>query len=253
MKLLSKDADNRYPSAEALLADLDRFRQGQAIAAASAAPQAPMLGQSGPPTVAMNPGSLSPAAAVGSGQVAVRREIPATYQEPPRRRAGLIMFSVLASGLILAGFLILLQDRLNAPDAEQEIQVAAPQTVTIPAVGGRGASDASSTLAALDLRVDQENTADNDVASGLVIRTEPAAGQVVPIGSTVTIFVSSGANLLSVPSVLTKSENEALQIISRAGFEPSRQAVTSNIAPEGEVVGQDPQPGAISSRPKASS
>ena len=242
MKLLSKNPDNRYPSAEALLADLDRFRQGGAV------------GGIVPPAGVMVPGQMMPAtgaAMVGSPTDAVfpqrpAQRVPVTYREPPRRRGGLIAFGVLMSGLILAGFLILLQDTLNkAQDDDSVAEAVQIETVTLPAVGGNVEADARSRLEALDLRVERTLTADNDVASGLVIMTTPAAGTDVAVGSTVTLVVSSGANLKSVPSVTTKTENEAQALISRAGFEPSRQAITDDRAPEGEVVSQDPPAGAL--------
>ena len=254
MKLLSKNPDNRYPSAEALLSDLERFRQGQAMASAASAAQ-----QSAAGTAAM------PAAAPAMQQTAAlprqqqhrpqqtrsrqRRpqELPATYREPPRRRGGLIVFGVLMAALILAGFLILLEDRFeSAEDGSQPFNpTPSVQTVDIPAVGGRVESDARSTLEALNLVVDRRATANNDIPAGQVILTEPAAGTSVTAGSRVTLVVSSGANLRAVPSVLTMGENEALGIINRAGFVASRQAVTNNLAPEGEVVGQDPSPGTL--------
>ena len=244
MKLLSKNADNRYPSAEALLADLDRFRQGQAIAAAAAAPG----GQLAHPSPASPPG-----APMGATAAIVRQppaqHVPATYQEPPRRRVGLIVAGVLMTGLILAGFLILLQDRVNTADDGDGLPASVvPDTIEIPTVSGRLAADAQSTLTGLGFAVTQRATADNAVPTGQVILTEPPAGSEVQVGSTVTMVVSSGANLLTVPSVLTRTENEALQAITRAGFEPSRQAVTSDIAPEGEVVGQDPVAGTLADR-----
>jgi len=241
MKLLSKNADNRYPSAEALLADLDRFRQGQAIAAAASLPQ-----------VAAPVGAVAGASAHGTTaalpqQRQVRRELPATYREPPKRRAGLIAFGVLMSGLILAGFLILLQDTLNKANepAEELVTSTVVEQIVIPSVGGRVETDAESTLAALGLTVDRQLTANNDIAEGQVIRTEPAAGLSVAAGSNVTLIVSSGPSLRAVPSVRARTEDEALSIISRAGFEPARQAVTDDQAPEGEVVGQNPPAGSL--------
>lgn len=241
MKLLSKKPDNRYPSAEALLADLNRFRQGQAIAAGAVAPQ--MVGAAGP----MPPGAgLAPtsATAVSRGPMD-SRELPATYREPPRRRGGLIFAGVLMTGLVLAGFLILLQEYLGTADGDTEPTVEVVQTVEIPAVGGRVEADARSTLEAQRLVVERRATADDAIPAGQVIMTEPAAGTTVNLGSTVTMVVSSGANVRAVPSVLTLSENEALTAITRAGFEPSRQGVTSEIAPEGEVVGQEPAAGQL--------
>jgi len=235
MKLLSKNADNRYPSADALLSDLDRFRQGQAIAAGAAS-----AGQGAQRQAAGRAGAQQPAHAQQA-----RRELPATYREPPRSRGGLIIFGVLMSGLILAGFLILLQDTINKAQDDDQPTTITTQTVVIPAVGGRIEADARSTLDAMDLQVERRAIADNSVPAGQVILTEPAAGSTVNAESTVTLVVSSGANLVSVPSVKARSENDALAAITRAGFEPLRQAVTSDRAPEGEVVDQDPDAGAL--------
>jgi len=236
MKLLSKDPDNRYPGAEALLADLNRFRQGQAIAA-GAQGRIQAGGVSGP---------AGHQTAALPRQPIRHQDLPATYQEPPRRRGGLIAFGVLMTGLILAGFLILLQDRLETTNGSDDILVTPEvELVEIPSVGGRVEADARSTIQSRGLVVERRAQADNDIRPGQVIFTEPAAGTAVAPGTTVTLVVSSGANLKTVPSVLTKTENEALQSITSAGFQPSRQAVTSDIAPEGEVVGQTPQPGTL--------
>lgn len=243
MKLLSKNPDNRYPSAEALLADLDRFRQGQAIAAAAAAgSQQPHPGVTPP----MQQTTALPAqqAPQGGGT----RMIPQsnTYTPPPRRRGGLIFAGLLTSLLILAGFLILLQGNFgNSGDDPTEPTAVEVATVQIPTVGGRGEADARSTLEAQQLVVDRRLIADDGVAAGQVILTEPAAGSTVNVGSTVTMVVSTGANSTQIPSVLTLSENDALQTLQSAGFLVSIQRVTSSVAPEGEVVGQDPQGGSL--------
>lgn len=246
MKLLSKKPDNRYPSAEALLADLNRFRQGQAIAAGVVPPPARAMSVgAGPMPQGAGAGMAPTSATAVAPRPSGPQHIPATYREPPNRRGGLILAGVLMTGLILAGFLILLQEYLGTSDADDEPIVETVETVEIPAVGGRVEADARSTLEAQRLVVDRRATADDAIPAGQVIMTEPAAGTEVERGSTVVMVVSSGANVKSVPSVLTMTENEALQAITRAGFEPSRQAVTSDIAPEGEVVGQEPAAGQL--------
>lgn len=231
MKLLSKNADNRYPSADALRSDLDRFRQGQAIVAAASVPAAAMPG----PT-------MSRAAAVPAHPGGTQM-LPATYSEPPRRRGGLIFVGLLTSLLILAGFLILLQSSLNTDDEQEpgEPTTAAIQQVAIASVGGRGEADARSTLEAQGLVVDRRGVASDTVAVGVVITTEPASGTTVNAGSTVTMVVSTGRNAAQVPSVLTMSQNEALDALVGAGFKVSINPVTNNLAPEGEVVAQSPE------------
>ena len=244
MKLLSKNADNRYPSAEALLADLDRFRQGQAIAAAAA---------SAPPEAVASAAGRTAALPAQPARVAASGSRNATaaggYTPPPRQRGGLIVVALLTSLLILAGFVILLSSNLtgrdDGPATPTVVEVA---TVQIPPVGGRGEADARSTLEAQNLVVERRLIADNSVPSGQVILTEPAAGISVNVGSVVTMVISTGANALQVPSVATFSENDALQTLQNAGFLVSINRVTSQIAPEGEVIDQDPPAAALLAR-----
>ncbi len=49
----------------------------------------------------------------------------------------------------------------------------------------------------------------NDVAAGLVIRTEPAVGTLVDIGGAVTLVVSSGAPTVEVPNIVGETEGNA--------------------------------------------
>ncbi|MEM7096555.1 MAG: Stk1 family PASTA domain-containing Ser/Thr kinase [Actinomycetota bacterium] len=253
MKLLSKNADNRYPTAEALLADLDRFRQGQAIAAAAAvAPPAGAVAAPMQQTAAL-PAQPGPGAYVASPQSpgAGVRMIPATYTPPPRRRGGLIFAGLLMSILILAGFLILLQRNFNTgTDSEADFQPTVTEVVQaeVPSVGGRGEADARSTLEARGFTVDRRLIADDQVPAGQVILTEPAAGSRLDQGSTVTMVISTGANANQVPSVATLTENQALQTLQGAGFLVSIERITSSVAPEGEVVGQDPPANSLLAR-----
>lgn len=70
---------------------------------------------------------------------------------------------------------------------------SAPQPVVLQDYHGRPVDDVLTALTTLGLvpnRVDQPNA---DLAAGLVIGTDPAAGATVAPGSTVTVMVSSGA------------------------------------------------------------
>lgn len=240
MKLLSKNPDNRYPSADALFADLDRFRQGQAIAAAAAAH--PGVAAGNVPTTAL-PQQVAPVRQQQGGT----RVIPATYEAPPRRKGGLIFAGLVASLLILGGFLVLLSNQgnlfgTNGGDDLEEPTAVEVATVEIPALGGQGEADAASQLRSRGFEVETRLVASDNIAIGSVIQTEPAAGTSLAEGSLVTLVVSSGPNASQVPSVLTMNENDALQTLSSAGFTGRINRVTSQIAPEGEVIAQDPAP-----------
>src|SRR5947209_19794373 len=62
---MAKKRDDRYPSADALRADLLRFAQGRPVAAASAAPAAAAAGPVGPAPGAAPTGVMAPVAAAG--------------------------------------------------------------------------------------------------------------------------------------------------------------------------------------------
>ena len=57
-----------------------------------------------------------------------------------------------------------------------------------------------------------------DVAEGLVIRTEPAAGTDVKQGDTITLVISAGANQVSVPSVVGLSAAQAQALLEREDY-----------------------------------
>ena len=85
-------------------------------------------------------------------------------------------------------------------------QQAVPQIVI-----GRTEADARAAPRepAVQLRGHDRTEETNDVAAGLVIRTNPAAGTLVDIGGQVTLVVSSGAPAVDVPNVVGQTEAAA--------------------------------------------
>jgi serine/threonine-protein kinase len=89
--------------------------------------------------------------------------------------------------------------------------------VEVPQVAGRRFDDAAAVLAAAHLQA--RRTAEfNDQPRGVVVRTEPAAGSGATWGSTVTVVVSKGPDLVVVPDVVGLSRNEAEQRLREAGL-----------------------------------
>ncbi len=82
------------------------------------------------------------------------------------------------------------------------------------------------------------------VPKGKVVKLDPAGGTPVPIGSTVTIVLSKGAQPRPVPSVTGKSKDEAFGELERAGFEPVEGPEEfSEAVDRGKVVRTDPAAG----------
>jgi serine/threonine-protein kinase len=117
--------------------------------------------------------------------------------------------------------------------------------VSVPNVANFDVVTATSQLSTAGLAVTQAQEPSERVDAGSVIRTDPAAGQVVPKGTSVKIIVSSGPPQVGVPMVTGLSESEARDQLQAAGFLASKSDVDVPFgAPQaGKVVSQSPTPG----------
>jgi eukaryotic-like serine/threonine-protein kinase len=126
--------------------------------------------------------------------------------------------------------------------------VAQPEAVTIPDLQGQSVADAQAALLDLGLVPDGPQQEPSDtVDQGLVTRTDPAAGQDVDPGSSVTIFTSSGPEQVTVPFVTCQSFGSAQNEIENAGLQPaisdSKVAINPQCPHGNKVAQQDPASG----------
>src|SRR6185437_10595310 len=75
---------------------------------------------------------------------------------------------------------------------------------------------------------------------GQVIDTSPAAGQQPPVGTHVTIFVSSGPPSVQVPDVTTEDAGQAKSTLQSRGFNVTETPQVSTTATPGTVISQSP-------------
>jgi beta-lactam-binding protein with PASTA domain/predicted Ser/Thr protein kinase len=116
-----------------------------------------------------------------------------------------------------------------------------PNTVDVPDVTGMSQNEARGALEAKKLQVGDVNVEDSpDVPKGKVIRTDPANGESVKIDTTVNLYISSGS--VDVPDVTDKTENQAKNILRKAGLKVQIEREPSE-APVGRVTRTDPDPG----------
>jgi eukaryotic-like serine/threonine-protein kinase len=115
-------------------------------------------------------------------------------------------------------------------------------TATVPDVAGLTERKAVKQLEDRGFAVDTEDEFSTDVETGRVIETEPAAGTRIEGGSTVTVIVSQGTDLATVPDVvgvgqqIAENQIESADLIANVETENSDQ-------PEGTVIAQDPPAG----------
>jgi eukaryotic-like serine/threonine-protein kinase len=122
------------------------------------------------------------------------------------------------------------------------------ELVAIPNLEGSSLEEAQATLSDLGLEPSGPVEEPSEtVDAGSVTRTDPASGEEVEPGSTVTIFVSTGAEQVAVPEVRCQSFGSAQNELSQAGLNGviSSETVEVNTAcPLGrKVAEQDPAPG----------
>jgi serine/threonine-protein kinase len=144
---------------------------------------------------------------------------------------------------------VIAQDPPANEQAEEGSEVtitlsAGPETATVPDVTGRTLDEASAMLIDAGFVPSQKAEENADVEENIVIRTDPAANAQAAVGSTVTIFYSSGPNTIQIPDVRGQSENDARNALSGAGFSNVQaQQEASNDVEQGQVIRTDPPAG----------
>lgn len=118
-------------------------------------------------------------------------------------------------------------------------------TQQIPNIVGLPENEAVLELEQLGFTVVLTTEPSPDVAEGLVIRTSPNVGSEIREGATVTLTISSGREVVTIPDVTGLTLAEATQEIEGAGLvlDQSIREENSDDYPAGTVIQQNPQPG----------
>ena len=98
-----------------------------------------------------------------------------------------------------------------------------PQPVIIPAVAGKLADEAQKELENAHLKVKVSEEFSDTVAQGAVIAVKPGEGQQVAKNSEITMVVSRGPEMATVPNVIGLSKDDAVKKLEALGFEVKTQ------------------------------
>jgi len=203
LKALAKDADDRYPSAREMRADINRVLSGQQATALLAQPAEQ---EASATRVAAVPATA--AAGAVAGAVAAEE-----IEEEPRRRRGLVVALV---ALLLVGLgagawaLYRTLDGGAAPAVAQ---------VTVPAVLNDTEQEARSKIEDRDLVPKVEETNGDADTEGEVVAQNPLGGQEVDPGTTVTITINAGPETGKIPDGLVGKDLDAVRrTLEGAGF-----------------------------------
>jgi serine/threonine-protein kinase len=238
LRALAKNPDDRYPSAEAMDADLARAARGQAVdpETEEAATQV-LRGVGAVTTISSAPTEVVRRPAAGGSPPSAYG--PPTgfydYDEPARRRSiwpWLLAVAVIAAA-IAGGWYVYtkIQD-----------QLAANKPVAVPFVEGIKEELAVRNIEDAGLTPKVVRRPDDKVPETIVVRQDPGAGTRTDKGNPVTIEVSTGLPQVEVPDVRGDQATDAVASITQRGLVANVVHVNSD-KETGTVTAQDPAPG----------
>ncbi|MCA3748542.1 MAG: Stk1 family PASTA domain-containing Ser/Thr kinase [Rubrobacter sp.] len=212
VRLLAKDPEDRYQSADELMEDLERVLRGEDPAAAA-------------PTAGMG--------RVGREETAPTRVQPAVGRQEKRRRwpAAALLSVVLLALLGLGGYQ-LLQGQAGGEDA--------PPKIAVPDLEGMSLEEAQREYGE-DFDIVAGERRDGPREAGTILEQDPPPGERLERGSEISVTVASGEN--EVPAVVDSPAEEARSALSEAGFEVKVEEKESEESQEGLVIEQRPEGG----------
>jgi eukaryotic-like serine/threonine-protein kinase len=214
MKAMSKNPDNRYADANEMAEDLDRFLSGQRVAATPFLAATSVMG-------------------AGTGtQVMSETEVYDDEDEAKSNAGRNVLITLLVLGLLALGTWLLFS-LLSGSDVE------------VPDVVGLTEDRATQELEDAGFEVDTRNRSNAEVDEGEVFRQSPEAGATAEEGDEVTIVVSSGPGEVTVPNLLTLTEDQAESALENVGLELGRVRTQESESEEGTVINQNPSSGEL--------
>ena len=241
LKLLSKDPDNRYLSADDLRADLRRWLDGKTTLAEQAgSPDGRPAAILEATAMTSRAAAIDPGATRAMAQVNPTVAVPASRAATPapepvearRDRTGLFIGIAVVLVLILAGVAFWLVKSLQDEKASKN--------VTVPTVLQLPVDEATATLDRQGLVADVVEEYSDLAAKGVVFDQNPAADAKAAKGDHVTIKVSKGPTKTTMPKVKGLTADAATQLLTSLGFTVTTEDVDSNLDP-GTVVDSAPK------------
>lgn len=264
-RLLDKDPGKRYPAAEEVRADLQRFRSGQPLTGLPAAANGAAAAAAAANGAAVDPGTdattampIEPATAAmasraqdtGSSRAvidtsravpasaAVRQEEPVEeYYEPPSRTGVfVVMLAILLAALV--GLILYISSTLQ--NQADEPEVVPDPLVAVPSVVGLSVTDAEVDLRVQGFTVVRQLEENPEVAPNIVFDQNPAANEEIAEGATVTIFVSKAAETENVPRLDGLTLEEAQGRLEQLGLRNDVEREFNEVVEEGLVIRTEP-------------
>ena len=242
MKAMCADLNQRYPSAERMLQDIDAFRTtSQKARRAAQAVQQPQPVEPQPEEevddLEERVPEREPISILGVGKELTEAQY-ARRKKRARRVSfftGIFAVTLVALGLFTFLWHYMLRDIFSAAER-----------IDVPDFTGKNYETVINDRDLDEFRFTVVYTVDPEIAEGVVVSQTPEAGKsmmIVPEGIDVQLTVSTGIVLTKIPYVINWEEEEAVSTLEDAGFLVQTEVQESKNVTEGYVVSVDPEPG----------
>ena len=228
LRALAKNPDDRFQTAEEMDAELERVSLGVGVTTETADAATAVLSGA---ALAAAPTSIIPP----------RRPPAATrpgyrYAEPPPRRRPVWPWLLALLLVVLAG--------VAGWYAFGQIQdaLSGGSTASVPFVVGQREDLAVQNILEKGLRVEVDREPHGTVKLGQVFEQSPDGGVRMDKGEIVDLKVSTGPPRVEVPSLVGKSRDDAIALLTQANLTPKPREVFSKEEP-GTVIAQHPVAG----------
>jgi len=214
---LAKSPDDRYQTAAAMRADVDRAIAGLPVAA-------PMPASVLPSSALDQTARLAPVSAAGAASVT-----------RPANKTG--RWVALTLGVIAVIVAMLFVGRAVFGSSES-------QKVAVPNLTGLTVAQAQISLSNVGLTLGQQTPAQSDKPKDTIIAQQPSVGEQLEKGQAVNVTVSLGQAAVPVPNLIDLTDQDAARTaLTAVNLTLGKVTMKDSDKPEGFVIGQDPVAG----------
>src|SRR6201996_7137015 len=221
LKAMAKDPADRYQSAAEMRMDVQRAMNGMAVAAPTRLDAYNRTQAMGGATMMANPTTAVPPYQYG--------DQTDHGGEPPRRSYRALLW--------VLGLLVV----LGAVGALAYLLFGGGgKTYAVPLVNNLPQARAVQAVTNAHLKPTVVDQASPSTPKGNVIRSNPAEGNNAPANTVVTLYVSAGPQMITVPNVVGQQASAASGELTAKGLNVTEVSDTASTQPKGTVTKQNP-------------